>query len=307
MVLRGGRRARGPQRERVEGPGLAGGRSGERQGIRGDGSPERRPSGSAAAALLGLTAGPEPQRFQRRRPHDPPPRARPIKSAPNPLRLRRWLLAHIPGGRRLCSLPRTWRRRRRRGVGGKGRRKTGSAAAAGGEKRRKSRSRWSRRCQSRPSVSAMGPRQCPFLSPIVNITGRLSPWHTLNQTCWPTVPAPLTHSLETSNGKRGLIGQRPPSLPCQHVRLRADTGLAVGGRRNGRVRRKETEDWAEGRGTRMQRDLRPRCRRFRQAFGEAEGVARPERRALNPGSMQLTEQRNGFPRCARQSSSTTGF
>lgn len=270
MALRGGRRARGPQRERVEGPGLAGGRSGQRQGTWGDGSPARRPSGSAAAALLGLTARPEPQRFQRRRPHDPPPRARPIKSAPTPLRLRRWLLAHIPGGRRLCSLPQTWRRRRRRGVGGKGKRKTGSAAAARGERKR-SRSRWSRRCQSRPSVSAVGPRQCPFLSPIVNITGRLSPWHTLNQTFWPGAPAPRAHSLEASNGKRAFIGRRPPSLPCQHVRLRADTGLAAGwGRRNRRVGRAETEDWAEGRGTRMQCDLSPRCRRFRQAFGEAE-------------------------------------
>lgn len=38
------------------------GRSGQRQGARGDGCPARRPSGSAAAAPLGLTAGPEPQR-----------------------------------------------------------------------------------------------------------------------------------------------------------------------------------------------------------------------------------------------------
>ncbi|XP_072485524.1 uncharacterized protein [Notamacropus eugenii] len=58
---------------------------------------------------------------RRRQLHDPPPRARPIKSASNPLRPRRFL-THIPGGRRLCSLPRTRRRRqRRRGEGGKGR------------------------------------------------------------------------------------------------------------------------------------------------------------------------------------------
>ena len=44
------------------GTGACGGRSGQRQGARGDGCPERRPSGSAAAAPLGLTAGPEPQR-----------------------------------------------------------------------------------------------------------------------------------------------------------------------------------------------------------------------------------------------------
>lgn len=37
-------------------------RSGQRQGARGEGCPARRPSGSAAAAPLGLTAGPEPQR-----------------------------------------------------------------------------------------------------------------------------------------------------------------------------------------------------------------------------------------------------
>lgn len=46
----------------MAGPGRAGGRSGQRQGARGDGCPARRPSGSAAAAPLGLTAGPEPQR-----------------------------------------------------------------------------------------------------------------------------------------------------------------------------------------------------------------------------------------------------
>lgn len=44
------------------GTGTCGGRSGQRQGARGDGCPARRPSGSAAAAPLGLTAGPEPQR-----------------------------------------------------------------------------------------------------------------------------------------------------------------------------------------------------------------------------------------------------
>ncbi|XP_075860099.1 uncharacterized protein LOC142871461 [Microcebus murinus] len=38
------------------------GRSGRLRGARGDGCPVRRPSGSAAAAPLGLTAGPEPQR-----------------------------------------------------------------------------------------------------------------------------------------------------------------------------------------------------------------------------------------------------
>lgn len=44
------------------GTGTCRGRSGQRQGARGDGCPARRPSGSAAAAPLGLTAGPEPQR-----------------------------------------------------------------------------------------------------------------------------------------------------------------------------------------------------------------------------------------------------
>lgn len=137
--------------------------------------------------------------------------------------------------------------------GGKGGRKT-EAAAATGEGRRKRRSRWgwSRHCQSRRSVPAVGPRQCPFLSPIVNITGRLSPWHTRNRTFSPAAPASGAHSLETSNGKRGLIGRRSPSLPCQQVRLRADRGLAAGGRRNRRVGREETEDWTEARGTRMQ-------------------------------------------------------
>lgn len=137
--------------------------------------------------------------------------------------------------------------------GGKGGRKTGSAAAAGeGRRRRRSRWSWSRRCQSRPLVPAVGPRQCPFLSPIVNITGRLSPWHTRNRTFWPAAPASGAHSLEASNGKRGLIGPHPPSLPCQHVRLRADQGLAAGGRRNWRVGRDKAEDWAEARRTRMQ-------------------------------------------------------
>ncbi|XP_078222060.1 uncharacterized protein LOC144581623 [Callithrix jacchus] len=105
------------------GTGTCRGRSGELLGARGDGCRLRRPSGSAAAEPLGLTAGPEPPR-----PHDPPPRARPIKSAPTPLRLRRWLLAHIPGGWRLSSLPGTRRRRRQRGDGGKGGRKTGSGS-----------------------------------------------------------------------------------------------------------------------------------------------------------------------------------
>lgn len=137
--------------------------------------------------------------------------------------------------------------------GGKGGRKTEAAAAAEGKRKRRSRWGWSRRCQSLRSVPAVGPRQCPFLSPIVNITGRLSPWHTRNRTFSPTAPASGAHSLETSNGKQGLIGRCPPSLPCQHVRLRADRGLAAGGgRRNMRVGREETEDWTKVRGTRMQ-------------------------------------------------------
>lgn len=137
--------------------------------------------------------------------------------------------------------------------GGKGGRKTRSAEAAGREgRRRRSRWGWSRRCQSRRSVPAVSPRQCPFLSPIVNITGQLSPWHTRNRTFWPAAPASSAHSLEASNGKRGFIGRRPPSLPCQQVGLRPDRGLAAGGRRNRRVGREEAEDWAEARGTRMQ-------------------------------------------------------
>nr|XP_035923641.1 uncharacterized protein LOC118520027 [Halichoerus grypus] len=203
------------------GTGTCGGRSGQRQGARGDGCPARRPSGSAAAAPLGLTAGPEPQRS-----------------------------GGGDGGGSLTILPRgpvpSNRHRPRCGS-------TGSAAAAGeGRRRRRSRRSWSRRCQSRPLVPAVGPRQCPFLSPIVNITGRLSPWHTRNRTFWPAAPASGAHSLEASSGKRDLIGLRPPSLPCQQVRLRADQGLAAGGRRNRRVGRDKAEDWAEARRTRMQ-------------------------------------------------------
>lgn len=120
MVSRGGRRARAAAGA-DGGTGTCRGRSGQRHGARGDGCPARRPFGSAVAVPLGLTAGPEPQRSSGGggRPHTPPPRARPIKSAPTPLRFRRWLLVHIPGGRRLCSLLRTQRRQRRRGEGGR--------------------------------------------------------------------------------------------------------------------------------------------------------------------------------------------
>lgn len=44
------------------GTGTWGGRSGQQQGTQGEGCPARGPSGSAAAAPLGLTAGPESQR-----------------------------------------------------------------------------------------------------------------------------------------------------------------------------------------------------------------------------------------------------
>ena len=113
--------------------------------------------------------------------------------------------------------------------GGGGGRKPGFAAAASAGVGRKSWSRLSRRCQSRRSLPAQGPRQCPFLSPIVNITGRLSPWHRLNRTSWLAEPASDASPLETSNGKRDFIGRRAPSLPGQHVRLRAGRGLAARG------------------------------------------------------------------------------
>lgn len=109
VVPRGGRQARGPRRRRRRrrrrrGWGGRGGSDGggpERLPLRfRGGSGACRPHGRTRTSALG----------QRQRPHDPPPRARPIKSAPTPLRLRRWLLAHIPGGRRLSSLPRTRRR-----------------------------------------------------------------------------------------------------------------------------------------------------------------------------------------------------
>lgn len=113
--------------------------------------------------------------------------------------------------------------------GGGGGRKPGFAAAASAGVGRKSWSRLSRRCQSRRSLPAQGPRQCPFLSPIVNITGRLSPWHRRNRTSWLAEPASDARPLETSNGKRDFIGRRAPSLPGQHVRLRAGRGLAARG------------------------------------------------------------------------------
>lgn len=184
------------------------------------------------------------------------------------------------------------------GRGGKGGRKTGSAAAAEGRRRRWSRWSWSRRCQSRRSVTAVGPRQCPFLSPIVNITGRLSPWHTRNRTFWPTAPASGAHSLEASKGKQCLTGRLAPSLPCQHVRLRANQGLAAVGQRNRRVGRAETEDWTEERETRMQpRSLAaqlPLPPGGRRQSTQPLGL----RGALNLGDVRLTDQWNGFPRNA---------
>lgn len=159
------------------------GRSGQRLGVRGDGGPVRRPLGSAAAAAaapVGLTAGPEPQRSGGGGggggltilPRGPVPsnRHRPCCGSAG------GSLLTFPAGGASARCP---------GPGGdvgrgKGGRKTGSAAAAGGGVGRRRRSRWSysRRCQSRRWLPAVGLRQCPFLSPIVNITGRLSPWHT---------------------------------------------------------------------------------------------------------------------------------
>ncbi|XP_013377334.1 PREDICTED: uncharacterized protein LOC106150141 [Chinchilla lanigera] len=163
--------------------------------------------------------------------------------APTPLRLRRAPRSH---SRRAAPLlvARTRRRRRRRRGKGEGR-KPGSAAAAGGGVARRRRSRWSysRRCRSRRSLPAVGPGQCPFLSPIVNITRRLSPWHTRNRTSELVAPAPDAHPLDTSNGKHRLIGRHLPSLLCQHDRLRADLGLAAGGGPK-TVGREEAEDWA---------------------------------------------------------------
>ncbi|XP_053459637.1 translation initiation factor IF-2-like [Nycticebus coucang] len=217
-------------------------------GTRGDGCPVRRPSGSAAVAPLGLTAGPESQRSGSGGltilPRGPVPsnRHRPRCGSAGGSSL-----TFLAGGASArCSGPSGGGGGDVRG-GGQGERKIGSAAAAGGggRIRRRSRWSWSRRCQSRRSLPAKGPRQCPFLSPIVNITGRLSPWHTRNRTFWPAAPASGARPLETSNGKPGLIGRRLPSLPRQHVRLRADQGLAAGRRRNRRVEREETKDWAE--------------------------------------------------------------
>ena len=183
---RGGRRERGPQRWAGGGTGTCGGRSGQRQGARGDGCPARRPSGSAAAAPLGLTAGPEPQRSGGGGgltilPRGPVPsnRHRPRCGSAGGSSLT------FPAGGASACCPYPAAAATMRG-GGKGEKKTGSAAATGGEGRRRgSRWGWSCRCQSRRSVPAVGPRQCPFLSPIINITGQLSPWHTRNRNFWP--------------------------------------------------------------------------------------------------------------------------
>lgn len=252
MVSRGWRRARAAAGA-DGGTGTCRGRSGQRHGARGDGCPARRTFGSAVAAPLGLTAGPEPQRSGgggglTLLPRGPVPsnRHRPRCGSAGGSSF----TFPAGGASARCPGPGGGSDDVGRGEG----RKTGSAAAAGEEgRRRRGRWSWSRRCQSRRSVAAEGPGQCPFLSPIVNITGQLSPWHTRNRPFWPAEPASGTHSLGASNGKRLLIGQSPPSLPCQHVRLRADQGLAAGGRRNRRVGREEAEDWAEARETRMQR------------------------------------------------------
>lgn len=123
MAVRSGLRARGPRRERAaardargevravaESPGLLRPSGATSLRFRGSGSVSR-PLGWPRTSVL---------RQWQRRPHEPSPRARPIKSAPTRLRLRRRLFVHIPGGRRLCSLHRT-RRRRRHGEGEEGR------------------------------------------------------------------------------------------------------------------------------------------------------------------------------------------
>lgn len=224
-------------------------------GARGYGCPARRPSGSAAAAPLGLTTGPEAQRSGGGGgltilPRGPVPSNRHQPrcgsaggssltfpaggaSAPSPgLGGDDVGKGGREGGRRE---PR--RQQEMRGGGGEG----GGAAGAATARVAVRYPRWV-------------PSQCPFLSPIVNITGRLSPWHKRNRTFCPAAPASSAHSLAASNRKPALIGLRPPSISCQQVRLRADPGLVAGGgrRRNRRVRRDEAQDWAQAKGTRMQ-------------------------------------------------------
>lgn len=193
------------------GTGTCGGRSGQRQGARGDGCPARRPSGSAVAAPLGLTAGPESQRSGDSGGLTILPRG-PVPS--NPHRPR----CGSAGGSSL-TFPAGGASARCPGPGGggddvgrgKGGRKTGSAAAAGEEGRRRRRSRWSwsRRCQSRLSIPAVGPRQCPFLSPIVNITGQLVHGTSATEPSGQQRPPPLpTHWRLQKGSEASLAGVR---------------------------------------------------------------------------------------------------
>ena len=255
MVSEGQETGKRPKRGRPAGPEQRGAVRTAR-GARAT-APGQRPSGSAAAAApLGLTAGPEPLRSGgggggggglTTLPRGPVPsnRHRPrFDSAGGSA-----FTFPAGGASARCPGPGGGDDKRR----GQGGRKTGSAAAAGGGGRKRRRSRWScsRRCQSRRSPPAEGPSQCPFLSPIVNITGRPSPWHTRSRTFWPAEPAPGARSLDASNGKRSLIGRLPPSLTCQHVGLRGEQGLAAGGRRHGSGKRRGRR-LAKARGTRMQ-------------------------------------------------------
>lgn len=119
-------------------------RSGQRQGARGDGCPARRPSGSAAAVPLGLTAGPESQRSGGGGggltilPRGPVPsnrhRSRCGSAGGSSLT--------FPAGGASARCPGPGGGGDDVGRGGKGGRKTRSAAAAR-EGRRRRRSRWS--------------------------------------------------------------------------------------------------------------------------------------------------------------------
>lgn len=150
-------------------------------------------------------------------------------------------------------MPRTWRWRRRRGEG-EGREEDWIRS----DSRRRRKEKEEEPLELEPPLpeppfnTRGGSPSMPLSLSYCQYHRAASPWHKRNRTFWPAAPAPVAHSLEASKGKRGLIGRRPPSLPCQHVRLRADQGLAAGGRRNRRVGREETHDWAEERGTRMQ-------------------------------------------------------
>jgi hypothetical protein len=177
------------------------GLSAQRRAARGDGCPMQRPSGSAAAAAapLGLRAGPEPQRSGGSGGLTILPRG----LVPSNL--------HRPRGGSACGSSLTLP------AGGASACCPDLAAAEatwGGWERREEDWICSGREQRSleeekeplelepplpepPFATRVGPRQCSFLSPIVNITSRLSPLHTRNQTSCPVAPLDLNFLLTT--------------------------------------------------------------------------------------------------------------